>query len=136
MGQETKNGHAVTSKNPKGAGRPRVGKGNGKRLGPMQEDWRMRISTSKTLKRLLQHAGGELKPNGKGAEKEMTPSQVTAALSLLDRVLPKISQAEIKHETTERVISKIEIVSVAPEQDTIEYQDTDDNDNQGGSASG
>jgi len=96
-------------------GRPVVGPGNGKKLGPMSQYHRDKISKSKILSRLINHAEGKLSPAGVAGGQTMSASEVTAALSLLDRVLPKLSQTEIKADvTTEKRINEIKIVSVEP----------------------
>lgn len=107
-----------TPKSPakKGKGRPVVGKGNGKKMGPMSSYHREKISKSKILSRLISHAEGTLSPAGVAGNQEMSATQVTAALSLLDRVLPKLSSTEIKADVrTEKVVNQIKIISVDPD---------------------
>jgi hypothetical protein len=93
-----------------------VGKGNGKKMGPMSSYHREKISKSKILSRLINHAEGTLSPAGVAGNQEMSATQVTAALSLLDRVLPKLSSTEIKADVrTEKVVNQIKIISVDPD---------------------
>ena len=100
----------------KGKGRPVVGKGNGKKMGPMSQHHRDKISKSKILSRLINHAEGTLSPAGVAGNQEMSATQVTAALSLLDRVLPKLSSTEIKADVrTEKAVNQIKIISVEPD---------------------
>lgn len=103
-------------KKKRGKGRPVVGKGNGKKLGPMSSYHREKIAKSQILKRLIEHAEGKLSSAGIGGNQEMSATQVTAALSLLDRVLPKLTQAQIEQNVTvEDKIEAIKIISVAPD---------------------
>lgn len=53
----------------------------------MGAEHRTKISNSKILNRLIAHAEGEV---------EMTSTQVTAALGLLDRVMPKLAQTTLE----------------------------------------
>lgn len=53
----------------------------------MGAEHRTKIANSKVLSRLIRHAEGE---------EEMTSTQVTAALGLLDRVMPKLASTSIE----------------------------------------
>lgn len=53
----------------------------------MGAEHRTKIANSQILNRLIGHALGEV---------EMTTTQVTAAISLLDRVMPKLAQTTIE----------------------------------------
>lgn len=52
----------------------------------MGAEHRTKIANSKILKHLIEHATGE---------REMTSTQVTAGLGLLDRVMPKLANTDI-----------------------------------------
>jgi len=88
----------------------------GKRRGVMTQYHRDKISKSKILGRLIKHAEGQLSPAGVGGEQAMAPSEVTAALSLLDRYLPKLTQQTIDSNVKlEETVNEIKIISVEPE---------------------
>jgi len=53
----------------------------------MGAEHRTKIANSKVLKHLIEHAEGE---------REMTSTQVSAALGLLDRVMPKLAATTIE----------------------------------------
>lgn len=55
----------------------------------MGAEHRLKIANSNILSRLISHAEGTV---------EMTQTQVTAALGLLDRVMPKLSSTSIEGE--------------------------------------
>jgi len=70
----------------------------------MGAEHRTKIANSKILNRLIQHAEGEI---------EMTPTQVSAGLGLLDRVMPKL--ASVQHSGDEEnpvIIGQIKRVIV------------------------
>lgn len=52
----------------------------------MGAEHRTKIANSKILKHLIEHAEGE---------REMTSTQVSAALGLLDRVMPKLQSTSL-----------------------------------------
>lgn len=54
----------------------------------MGAEHRTKIANSKILSRLIKHA--------EGTEPNMQPSEVTAAISLLDRVMPKLASHKIE----------------------------------------
>ena len=87
----------------------------GRKRGVMSAAHREKISKSSVLTRLISHAEGKLSPAGRGGEQEMSPSQVTAALSLLDRYLPKVTQVQVDADVVvEDKLEAIKIISVAP----------------------
>ncbi len=62
------------------------------RKGPsfaMSNEHRVKIQNSNILNALIEHACGE---------REMSPSQVTAGLGLIRKVLPDLSSSTIEHE--------------------------------------
>lgn len=62
--------------------------GRGRKAGfQMGAEHRTKISNSKVLKRLIGHAEGT---------EEMTSTQVTAAIALLDRVMPKLASTTVE----------------------------------------
>ena len=61
--------------------------GKGRKAGfQMGAEHRSKIGNSRILSRLIRHAEGK---------EEMKPTEVTAALGLLDRVMPKLKQTEL-----------------------------------------
>ena len=64
----------------------------------MGEEHRRKIQNSNILKALIEHAEGQ---------REMSSTQVTAALGLLKKVMPDLSAAEISTETTVRYVARV-----------------------------
>lgn len=87
----------------------------GRKRGVMTQYHRDKISKSQILRRLISHAEGKLSPAGVAGTQQMSSTEVTAALSLLDRVLPKLTQTTIDADVrTEEVVNEIKIISVDP----------------------
>ncbi len=63
----------------------------------MGAEHRAKIQNSNILNALIEHACGE---------REMNPSQVTAGLGLLRKVMPDLSASENKNETTVRYVAR------------------------------
>lgn len=57
----------------------------------MGEEHRTKIRNSKILNRLIAHVEGEI---------EMTSTQVSAGLGLLAKVMPNLSESDVKHTVT------------------------------------
>lgn len=57
----------------------------------MGEEHRTKIRNSKILNRLIAHVEGEI---------EMTSTQVTAGLGLLAKVMPNLSESDVRHTVT------------------------------------
>lgn len=76
----------------------------------MGAEHRTKIANSKILKHLIEHAEGK---------RDMQPTQITAALGLLDRVMPKLSSTTIEGtgENGEH-IHQITLVGVRPDGDS------------------
>lgn len=76
---------------------------------PMTEMHRDKIRNSKILQCLIDHAEGK-------EGMEMSPARVTAALGLLDRVMPKLAQQTIDGELNHKgsVTQRIERIIVRP----------------------
>lgn len=99
----------------RGKGRPRVGKGNGKKLGPMSAHHREKISKSAVLGRLIRHAEGKLK-DASGPKSPMSASEVSAAIALIKKYLPDMSQSDVKVEAdVQSTVATINIVGVDPD---------------------
>jgi hypothetical protein len=64
----------------------------------MPDDHRHKIQNSNILNILIEHAEGR---------RELSASQVTAGIALLRKVLPDLSSAEIKSETTVRYVARL-----------------------------
>ena len=64
----------------------------------MSEEHRDKIRNSNILNALIEHATGA---------REMASTQVTAALGLLKKVMPDLSSAEVKTETTHRYVARV-----------------------------
>jgi hypothetical protein len=64
----------------------------------MSGEHRGKIQNSNILKALIEHVEGA---------REMSSTQVSAALGLLRKVLPDLSSAEIKQETTHRYVARV-----------------------------
>ena len=62
------------------------------------EETRAKIQASQLINRLTDHILGRI---------EMPASAVTAALGLLKKVMPDLSSAEIKSETTVRYVARL-----------------------------
>ena len=94
----------------------KVGFPKGKKRGPMSSHHRKKISDSKVVSRLIKMAEGELDPSKvKGSDAVMTGPQVTAAVALLNKVVPNLSSQEIKADINEeKVINKVIIQAVKP----------------------
>lgn len=104
-----------TPKKNKG-GRPRVGAGNGKKIGPMSAFQREKISKSKVLARLIDHAEGNLK-DASGPKSPMTASQVSAGIALLKKIMADKTQSDVEVKAeVDQVVAKINIVGVEPEE--------------------
>ncbi len=72
--------------------------GKGRQAGfKMGAEHRTKIANSKILKHLIEHATGE---------RAMTSTQVTAALGLLDRVMPKLQSTTIDGEVSTTIVRK------------------------------
>lgn len=71
----------------------------------MGADHRTKISNSKILNRLIGHAEGSV---------DMTSTQVTAAIALLDRVMPKLSSTTLDGEVTGSLTLQIVRYADAP----------------------
>ena len=71
---------------------------------PMSNEHRVKIQNSNILNALIEHAVGK---------REMTGTQVTAAISLLDRVMPKLSSVELTGDENNplSMVTKIELVA-------------------------
>lgn len=61
----------------------------------MSNEHRVKIQNSNILTALLEHVGGE---------REMSPTQVSAGLGLLKKVLPDLSSIEIEAEHSGKII--------------------------------
>lgn len=64
----------------------------------MGEAHRVKIQNSNILNALIEHAEGV---------REMSSTQVTAALGLLKKIMPDLSSAEIKSESTHRYVAHV-----------------------------
>ena len=64
----------------------------------MSDEHRTKIGNSQILKCLIEHAEGR---------REMSATQVSAGLGLLRKVLPDLSSAEIKSETTVSYVARM-----------------------------
>lgn len=64
----------------------------------MSEEHRAKIRNSNILNALIEHIEGR---------REMGATQVSAALGLLRKILPDLSAAEIKSETTVRYVARV-----------------------------
>ena len=64
----------------------------------MSDEHRTKIANSQILKCLLEHIQGT---------REMSATQVSAGLGLLRKVLPDLSQAEIKSEVVHRYVARL-----------------------------
>jgi len=107
-------------------GRPKVGVGNGKKIGRMGPHHREKIAKSKILARAIAHAEGTLDPSKvKGPHAPMTASQVAMATTLLKKVMPDMTQSEVSLEAdVQSTIAKINIVGV--EVDPKDLEETTD----------
>jgi hypothetical protein len=75
----------------------------------MTDEHRTKIGNSQILKCLIEHAVGK---------REMSPSQVTAGLGLLRKVMPDLAATTLSGDLDNPlVITKIERVIVAPKDD-------------------
>ena len=72
----------------------------------MTEEHRVKIQNSNILSYLIKHIEGE---------RDMGATQVSAALGLLRKVLPDLSSAEIKSETTVRYVARVPDKAVTPD---------------------
>lgn len=73
----------------------------------MGAEHRTKIANSKILNRLIAHAEGEI---------DMTSTQVQAATTLLDRVMPKLQSTTIEGGENPLVqTNRIELVAVRPD---------------------
>lgn len=72
----------------------------------MSDEHRVKIQNSNILNALIEHVSGE---------REMSPTQVTAGLGLLKKVLPDISQVTVSgdEENPLQTITKIELVALS-----------------------
>jgi hypothetical protein len=64
----------------------------------MTEDHRVKIKNSNILNALIEHVEGK---------REMSATQVSAGIGLLRKVLPDLSSAEIKSDTTVRYVARV-----------------------------
>lgn len=64
----------------------------------MSDEHRGKIQNSNILKALIEHVEGV---------REMSASQVSAGLGLLRKIMPDLSSAEIKSETTVRYVARV-----------------------------
>lgn len=64
----------------------------------MTDEHRAKIQNSNILNALIEHVEGK---------REMSPSQVSAGLGLLRKVMPDLSSAEIKSESTVRYVARM-----------------------------
>ena len=64
----------------------------------MSAEHRTKIANSQILKCLLEHIEGK---------REMSATQVSAGLGLLRKVLPDLSQAEIKSDVVHRYVARL-----------------------------
>ena len=64
----------------------------------MPEEHRAKIQNSNILNALIEHVEGK---------REMTATQVSAGVALLRKVMPDLSAAEIKSETTVRYVARV-----------------------------
>lgn len=64
----------------------------------MSNEHRVKIQNSNILNALIEHVEGT---------REMSATQVSAALGLLRKVMPDLSAAEIKSETTHRYVARV-----------------------------
>lgn len=64
----------------------------------MGDAHRVKIQNSNILNALIEHVEGK---------REMTASQVSAGVALLRKVMPDLSSAEIKQETTVRYVARV-----------------------------
>lgn len=64
----------------------------------MSDEHRGKIQNSNILKALIEHVEGT---------REMSSTQVTAALGLLKKVMPDLSAAEIKSEVVHRYVARL-----------------------------
>lgn len=64
----------------------------------MSEEHRNKIRNSNILNALIEHATGA---------REMSSTQVSAALGLLKKIMPDLSSAEVKTETTHRYVARV-----------------------------
>jgi len=64
----------------------------------MSDEHRTKIANSQILKCLLEHVEGV---------REMSPTQVTAGLGLLRKVMPDLSAAELKTEVVHRYVARV-----------------------------
>lgn len=64
----------------------------------MGETHRVKIQNSNILNALIEHVVGE---------REMSATQVSAGIALLRKIMPDLSSAEIKSETTHRYVARI-----------------------------
>jgi hypothetical protein len=72
--------------------------GRGRQPGfQMGAEHRTKIANSKVLKHLIDHATGK---------RDMTSTQVTAALGLLDRVMPKLQSTTLDGDVSTTIIRK------------------------------
>jgi len=72
----------------------------------MSDEHRVKIQNSNILNALIEHVSGE---------REMSPTQVTAGLGLLKKVLPDISQVTVSGDEDNplQTITKIELVALS-----------------------
>lgn len=72
----------------------------------MSDEHRVKIQNSNILNALIEHVSGV---------REMSPTQVTAGLGLLKKVLPDISQVTVSgdEENPLQTITKIELVALS-----------------------
>ena len=64
----------------------------------MSDEHRVKIQNSNILNALIEHVNGV---------REMSATQVSAGLGLLRKVLPDLSQAEIKSEVVHRYVARL-----------------------------
>lgn len=83
----------------------------------MSAHHREKISKSRVLQRLVDHAEGKLDPNKvHGPQAPMSASQVQASVALLKKYLPDMTYSEVKSDvTTNQKPPKIVIKGVRPE---------------------
>lgn len=72
----------------------------------MGEAHRVKIQNSNILNALIEHVEGK---------RDMSATQVSAGVALLRKVMPDLSSAEIKQETTHRYVARIPEKAASPE---------------------
>jgi hypothetical protein len=81
-----------------GADRPKRKQRGGSIDMAWEEETRRKIQGSGVVNRLISFINGEVK---------LEPAQVSASLGLLKKILPDLTSAEIKQETTVRYVARV-----------------------------